>query len=314
MILEHAVFEETHNNLESSRKLCAQACALRPPILEAWLHHANFERRAGEQGRVRVVYERAVEALSGDALCYLVSNAARYARRVVHRAAWGCELIESAMRKEPRSEKLWDARISHELETLEADVKQINAAGSSELDIRLMPTTRNGAQSHDEAGETAYGLSKQSVQAAALQRLSALFERGLSSHSQLSEEAKQALWRRYVQTASDYYDSVERLRELRARHAEAQVPKRRRTGSAESACVLSSGATAPVTATVAAAAATVAGGYQHPYGSNAADYAYQHAAAYSYFQHQHQQAYQQYASYQATSGYEQMQPTAWQYP
>ena len=263
---------------------------------------------------MRVVYERAVEALSGDALCYLVSNAARYARRVVHRAAWGCELIESAMRKEPRSEKLWDARISHELETLEADVKQINAAGSSELDIRLMPTTRNGAQSHDEAGETAYGLSKQSVRAAALQRLSALFERGLSSHSQLSEEAKQALWRRYVQTASDYYDSVERLRELRARHAEAQVPKRRRTGSAESACVLSSGATAPVTATVAAAAATVAGGYQHPYGSNAADYAYQHAAAYSYFQHQHQQAYQQYASYQATSGYEQMQPTAWQYP
>ena len=390
VVLEHAAFEEAHGGLGEARRLCIQACALRPPVLEAFLQHANLERRAGHLLRMQQVYEDAVECLAGDALCYLLRHAASYARRVLSAPGWGADLLESALRREPSSEALWDLRLSHEIETLErgggaggagtrggaddaaeADEDEdedegegdggcgathddaaagltgglagglaggltgskVEAGGQGEPADALRhevgtPPDRDGqppplppqqqeqqaatscgalgranvpagradvpaASSSGESAALADGAVPPRVSAAALQRVCALFERALASHSPLGEEAKQLLWRRYVQTVSDHSGSIKRVRALNDRCAAAQAPKRRRGADAAAGAAGGSAVAAPGSAAAAVAA-------YPPYGGTAAEYAsYQQAAYTQYYQYQ-----QAYASYQqAASGY-----------
>ena len=278
VLLDHAIFEEAHSNLEEARRLCAEAVGLRPPSLEAGLAQANLERRAGDVTRLRKVYESAVDLLSGDPLAYVVRHAARYAHQVLKASAWASELLESALRKEPASEDLWDLRLTHETECMEA------------------ADTANGdaAKAESSADEAASGQRGPQVAQPALQRVFAIFERALLPDSGLSDEARQAVWRRYVQCAADYSDSVAQVRELNERFIEATSPKRRRTGGAEAPAAASCSVSAACTSAAAATATAAAAAYP-PYAS-AADYAYHHYY-YQQYQQQHAAYYQQQGYY-----------------
>ena len=266
-VLEHAAFEEAHGFYDEARNLYAAASALRPPVLGAALAQASLERRLGDVARMHAAFEAGATAFSGEELAYLIRHAVRLERQLRGSHAWAVELLETALRREPSSELLWDLRVDFELDCIE--VEPATPMGTAPTTAGTAPTTAGAAPAavrHRASG-------------AAMARVTALFERAISSVSPLSDEAQQAMWRRYEQCLLDYSESIERVRQLRTRsRKEAPSSKRQKTLPAPPDTP-GAAPTQPLASPLASAGAPPSYHYPPPYASTGSGYAHPAAAA-----------------------------------
>jgi tetratricopeptide (TPR) repeat protein len=278
-VLEHAAFEEAHGFYDEARNLYAAATALQPPVLGAALAQASLERRLGDVARMHAAFEAGATAFSGEELTYLIRHAVRLERQLRGSYAWAVELLETALRREPSSELLWDLRIDFELDCIE--VEPATPMGTAPTTAGTAPMTAGAAPAAGSApaAGAAPAAVRHRASGAAMARLTALYERAISSVSPLSDEAQQAMWRRYEQCLLDYSESIERVRQLRTRsRKEAPSSKRQKTLPAPPDTP-GAAPTQPLASPLASAGAPPSYHYPPPYASTSSEYAHPAAAA-----------------------------------
>ena len=280
-VLEHAAFEEAHGFSDEARRLYAAASALRPPVLGAALAQASLERRLGDVARMHAAFEAGATAFAGEELAYLVRHAVRLERQLRGSHAWAVELIETALRREPSSELLWDLRVDFELDCIE--VEPATPMGTAPTTEGAAPAVASAAPAVASAAPAVAGAAPAAVlhraSGAALARLTALFERAISSVSPLSEEAQQAMWCRYEQCILDYSQSIERVRQLRTRSREEAPSSKRQKTMPAPPDTPGTAPTQPLAPPLAPAGAPPAYRYPPPYAAPGSEYAHPAAAA-----------------------------------
>ncbi len=121
----------------------------------------------------------------------------------------GAEIIEAALRHEPASEALWDARLSHQLDCLvPANIAEKSAERRSKAD---------GVCAADEGLRAVY----------------AVFERMVASTSPLPARARRRAWQRYHQFSCDYGGSVRESMALYQRLLAPAGGRKRRRGDGD---------------------------------------------------------------------------------